>query len=186
LQAKKYKRGGELVSCFLIALLLVDTYFNGTALSVDCKVTQRCYYNNFVCALVQTREKTVLIMNGGTSYSDLSAFLYRHTAYLDGVVIVSDDPASAIHSLLSFPFGDVYLGGNYATGLQTHTVHTERVFSVGEIDFEYVGEGLLFSYGGVTGSFQTDLRKADFTVFYSEPRDGLIFSIKGGILSLNG
>jgi ComEC/Rec2-related protein len=177
------KRGGACLSSFLIALLLVDTYCNGTALSVDCKITQRCYYNDFVCALIETKETTVLVIDG--AYAGITSFLYQHTAYLDGVVVVSDDPTAVLNSLLAFPFGDVYLSEAYETGLQTHTVHTERAFSLGKIDFEYTDDGLVFSYDGVKGGFHTDLSPLDFNIFSSEARDGLIFSIKGGILSLS-
>jgi MFS family permease len=177
------QRGGACLSSLLIAILLVDTYCNGTALSVDCKITQRCYYNDTMCVLIETKEATVLVTNG--AYAGITTFLYQHTAYLDGVVVVSEEPAVALNSLLSFPVGDVYLAKGYATGLQTHKVHAEESFSVGKINFQFAGDGLIFSYDGVKGGFNTDLYPIDFNIFSAEGRDGLIFSIKGGILSLS-
>ena len=183
LNFKKSGIGRGCLCAALAAALLFDCTSFGTAAFDDCRITHMCYYENFCCSLVECGGEHVLLLNGKAPESRMRTFLYRHGVKLTAVVVVSEDPAACVNGMMNFSFGDIYLPADAEVGLQTHSVHAEREFSIGRIRFSYLSSDLLrLTVDGVSGVFNGEAADADFTLFSAEGRDGLIFRINRGIL----
>ena len=174
---------------FLSVLFFAQTaYVNAPAL-YDFRITQMCYYDQFCCALLEEKEEKTLLINGEANPSRLRNFLYRHTTDCKGikVVIVSSEPIACINSLVELGFEEYYVREKVETGLQRAVVHvTGKSFSIGGVKLTYCLEGgMKMEYKDKTGTFCADREEGDFSVFYSESRDGLIFSVKDDILTVS-
>lgn len=169
----------------LTAAILFDCIAFGTAAADDCRVTHMCYYENFCAALVECGGEHVLLVNDSPPENRMRTFLYRCAVDPTAVVIVSEEPAKCLNGLVKFSFGDIYVREEFTSGLQTHTTYAGREFSIGEIDFSFTAaDRLVFSVEGVVFSFNGAEEGVDVTLFSAEARDGLIFKVNDGILSV--
>lgn len=187
LKSGKIRISAAPLSAFLIALVLAESVLSRCLYFADCRVTQTSGYDGEVMSLVQTSEGNVLLLNDAFSPAVLSSFVHHRADSVQGVVVLSDNPAHTIGGLLSYGFTDFYIAEG-ETGLQTVNVHEGRAFSLCGVDFLFINEHCVrFTYQGVTGAFysgESYTASADFSVFSHEERDELIFYIKSGILSV--
>ena len=174
------------LACFLAAFVFVSGLLTNYVPPQTCRVVQMCYYGDYCCALVQTENADVLLVNGEVSSSRLQTFLFLHGAAPDAVVILSDTANAVAGSLLFTDFRVAYVPSDVTLSLRDRETVSADAFSVDGVDYVFRPSGQLFlSYAGVTGVFNGTAASADFSLFAAEPRDGLIFTIERGILSVS-
>ena len=178
------------VACFLAAAVLVQAGLVNHIPSGVCRIAQMCYYGDYCCALVQTADMDVLIVNGETSSSRLQTFLFLHGAKPDAVVIAAENANAVAGSLLFTSFETVYVPAGVDVALQNRGTVSSDSFSVDGAAYRFFADGSLsISYAGVTGAFgavgSAASADASFSLFPAEGRDGLIFRIESGILSMS-
>ncbi len=174
------------ISCFLAALVAFDVFAFSLLPADDCRVIQSTYYDDFCCALMQTEEADILLINGKINAARVQTLLYRHGARLNAVIVAAENKTTAVNSVLGLPFETLYINGEENLHLRTKQVVTQRDFSLGGIRFSFADtDTVVFTYQGVKGVFNGTGYAADFTLFSEEARDGLIFRINRGILSVS-
>lgn len=178
------------LACFLAAAVVVQAVLVNYIPPQTCRVVQMCYYDDYCCALVQTENADVLIVNGRVDSSRLQTFLFRHGAAPDAVVITAENANAVAGSLLFTPFETAYVPADVTLELRTRRTVSADAFSVDGADYRFHADGSVsVVFGDITGGFgpigSSAAAKADFTLFPAEGRDGLIFRMESGILSVN-
>lgn len=170
--------------CLLLsALLLFDTVAYGTPAADDCKITHMCYDEGFHAALVECGAEHVLILNGVPPQARMRTFLYRHCPSPTAVVIASESPKYCLNAMSAYSYGDAYAAEGLTDELREHRVITAESFWRGELHFSFsAADELSFEVYGYT--FRFGLDDGNTTLFCDEERDGLIFRINNGILSV--
>lgn len=178
------------VACFLAAAVFVQASLVNCIPPRTCRIAQMCYYDDYCCALVQTENADVLIVNGQTSSSRLQTFLFLHGAKPDAVIIVAENANAVAGSLLFTEFETVYVPSDVRVELQLRRTVSADTFVIDGAAYRFFADSSLsVSYAGITGAFgpigATAAADSDFSLFSAEGRDGLIFRIESGILSVS-
>lgn len=150
----------------------------------DCRVSSICSYDGFCASCVRTAEGSVLLVNGAPSYSLVQTAAFRSGGKFEAVVLTGNKIAAAANAVLPLSFSTLYLpaGEDVVTGVKK--VVRKNAFSLCGVEYVYSKDGALeLTFQGVSGTFGAE-GYGDFSVFSQEGRDGLIFTINRGILSV--
>ncbi len=175
------------VVCFLTALLFADCLLVNYVPNDTCRIKQTCYYSGYCAALVQTENASVLLVNGSVSKARLQTFLFRNCNRLDGVVIVNENANAVAGSLLYFDGVDiVYVPYGVNLELREKEVVHKTTFTIDGVRYAFGGQNTVYlTVNGVKGVFNGTGLNTDLAIFHEEGRDGLIFDIKNGIITVS-
>ena len=170
------------LACLLSFIIFADVFLGGFSLPVECRITQNCYYDNFCCALIETKEANVLLVNQKANFSRVQNFLFSQGKDLDAIIISAEDVNACANSVLALPVQKIYVRSGETLEVRTKEVVAEDAFSIGGVQYNFKRDNALsFAFGGYTGVFNATAHGEDFSLFPSEERDGLIFTINRGI-----